>query len=605
MEIYYNPLDTRCKSIIGGIKQKDVLTFRVYGAAGDNEAEPCFFVLHKDEEAAQFLHMTGTEDGWQLELQLPEPGLYFYHFRFGNRAAGAGKFRNLEFSEHITEYQILVSDDDFCTPDWFKGGIMYQIFPDRFYRSGDAAVEEGKWLHESWNEAPVFRPNERGKVLNNDFFGGNLRGICEKLDYLQSLHVTVLYLNPIFRAYSNHRYDTGDYKQIDPLLGTEEDFAALVEECGKRGMRIILDGVFNHTGDDSRYFNKYGRYDEVGAYQSKNSKYYAWYSFKQYPDKYASWWGIDTLPAVNEFCPSYIDFITGQGGVLQYWMKYPIGGYRLDVADELPDEFIVRIRGAVKEKDPDALVLGEVWEDASNKIAYSRRRKYFQGKELDSVMNYPIKDAIINFLTSNDSTMFRQTVATLRDNYPKCVLDSLMNILGTHDTVRILTALGGVYVYDKEAMSRTYLSAERRAEAKELLKAATVLLFTVFGVPCIYYGDEIGMEGYSDPFCRFPFAWDNMDEEILSHYRKLAAFRAAHDVFADSEYKELYADENCIVFERRKGKDVAVAYVNRGHNKFDLRFDGVLYDPLRGEGYRGKYTIMPFSASVLGNNEII
>lgn len=599
MDIYYNPLDLRCKSIIGGIKQNENLIIRVFGET--NDAEPCFFVLRKDEEAAQFLSMDKTENGWQIQLDLPEPGLFFYHFKFGDRAAGAGKLRNLEFSEHITEYQILVSSGDFSTPDWFKGGIMYQIFPDRFYRSGDVRVGEGKWLHADWNGSPEFRPNAQGKVLNNDFFGGNLRGIAEKLDYLQSLHVTVLYLNPIFQAYSNHRYDTGDYKQIDPVLGTEEDFANLVSECAKRGIRILLDGVFNHTGDDSRYFNKYGHYDELGAYQSKNSKYYAWYNFKHFPDKYASWWGIDTLPAVNEYCPSYIDFITGEDGVLRHWMKYDIGGYRLDVADELPDEFIVRIREAVKQKNPDALVLGEVWEDASNKIAYSRRRKYFQGKELDSVMNYPIKDAIINFVTCNDSTMFRQTVATLRDNYPKCVLDSLMNILGTHDTVRILTALGGVYVYDKETMSKTFLSSERRAEAKERLKAATVLLFTLFGVPCIYYGDEIGMEGYSDPFCRFPFAWDRMDTEILEHYRTLCAFRAALDVFKDSEYTELYSDRNCVVFERRKGAQVAVTYVNRGHNQFDLKFDGTLYDPLQGRAYTNSCTIRPFSCSVLSN----
>ena len=602
MDIYYNPLDRRCKSILGGIKQNENLIIHVYGEKPS--AESCFFVLHKDEEAAQFLSMEETENGLQIQLSLPEPGLFFYHFKFGNRSAGAGTFRNLEFSEHITEYQILVYSDDFTTPDWFKGGIMYQIFPDRFYRSGDVSVGEGKWLHGDWNESPEFHPNEHGKVLNNDFFGGNLRGIAEKLDYLQSLHVTVLYLNPIFEAFSNHRYDTGDYKKIDPVLGTEEDFAYLVSECSKRGIRILLDGVFNHTGDDSRYFNKYGRYDELGAYQSKNSKYYAWYNFKHFPDKYASWWGIDTLPAVNEYCPSYIDFITGPDGVLRHWMKYDIGGYRLDVADELPDEFVVRIREAVKQKNPDAIVLGEVWEDASNKIAYSRRRKYFQGKELDSVMNYPIKDAIINFVTCNDSTMFRQTVATLQDNYPKCVLDSLMNILGTHDTVRILTALGGVYVYDKETMSRTFLTPERRAEAKERLKAATVLLFTLFGVPCIYYGDEIGMEGYSDPFCRFPFAWDRMDEEILSHYRNLCAFRSALGVFKDSEYTELYADSNCIVFERRKGTEVAVAYVNRGHNKYDLKFAGTLYDPLQGRAYTNSCTILPFASSVLSNIQI-
>ena len=300
--------------------------------------------------------------------------------------------------------------------------------------------------------------NAEGKVLNNDFFGGNIRGILEKLDYLQSLHVTVLYLNPIFRSFSNHRYDTGNFMEIDPTFGTEEEFARLVEECRKRGIRIMLDGVFNHTGDDSLYFNKYGRYPGVGAYQSKDSKYYAWYNFIHYPEKYSAWWGIDNLPAVNEECPSYADYITGENGVIRYWLKYSLGGFRLDVADELPDEFIEKIRQAVKAADPEAVVLGEVWEDASNKIAYSKRRKYFWGKELDSVMNYPLKDAIIQFILSGDTSLFRQTVAMLRDNYPKSVLDSLMNILGTHDTARILTALGGVHAYTKDEMSYTKLS---------------------------------------------------------------------------------------------------------------------------------------------------
>ena len=601
MKIYYNPLDKRCKSITGGIKQNENLMIKVFGEVVVKDTEPCFFILRKDEGEAQYLHMDRTEDGWQIRLELKEPGLYFYHFKFGELHAGLGKFRNLEFSEHCSEYQILVYCDGFSTPDWFKGGIMYQIFPDRFYKSGEVTVGEGKWLHRSWDEKPQFRPNEQGKVLNNDFFGGNLRGIVEKLDYLQSLNVTILYLNPIFQAYSNHRYDTGDYLKIDPMLGTEEDFANLVSECEKRGMRIMLDGVFNHTGDDSRYFNRYGHYDEVGAYQSKNSKYYAWYSFSQFPEKYASWWGIETLPAVNEFCPSYLDFITGTDGVSQYWMKYNIGGYRLDVADELPDEFVERIRSAVKAKNKEAIVLGEVWEDASNKIAYSRRRKYFQGKELDSVMNYPIKDAIINFMTCNDATMLRNTIAMLRDNYPKIVLDSLMNILGTHDTVRILTALSGVYVYDKEAMSRTTLSDEQRVRSKELLFSAALLLFTLFGVPCIYYGDEIGMEGYSDPFCRYPFAWDNMDAEILEHYRKLSKIRSRLSVFKDSEYKELCADPNCLVFERRKGNEVAVVFVNRGHNKFDVKFQGTMYDLLSGSQHQDKYTIYPFTSSILSN----
>lgn len=601
MEIYYNPLDPACKSVLGGVRQNESFTIRIFGKSD----EPCIFVLQRDGCEAQSLHMQNISGGWELQLSFAEPGLYFYWFRLGGRRAALGEDRNAEFSDSASAYQILVYRECFATPAWFKGGIMYQIFPDRFFKSGEILVEKGKWLHRDWHETPEFRPNEKGKILNNDFFGGNFRGILKKLDYLQSLHVTVIYLNPIFRAFSNHRYDTGDYMQLDPMLGSEEDFAALVSECGKRGIRLILDGVFNHTGDDSRYFNKYGTYDEIGAYQSKDSKYYSWYNFRHFPDKYDSWWGIDVLPAVNENCPSYIDFITGEDGVLRRWMKYPLGGFRLDVADELPDEFVAKIRSAVKSANGDAVVIGEVWEDASNKIAYSTRRKYFQGEELDSVMNYPLKDAIINFVVSGNTSLLRRTVGMLLDHYPKCVLDSLMNILGTHDTVRVLTALGGVCAYNKEEMAVLKLSAEQRAVATERLKIAAILLYTFFGVPCIYYGDEIGMEGYSDPFCRNPFAWDLIDEDILSHYRWLGELRSRYTVFRDGDYRELYHDDNCIVFERRKGKEAVITVANLGNNKYTLRFNGVLYNQLSGERCVDRVDIEPHHIAVYGNISII
>ena len=244
MEIYYNPLDPACKSVLGGVRQNESFTIRIFGKSD----EPCIFVLQRDGCEAQSLHMQNISGGWELQLSFAEPGLYFYWFRIGGRRAALGEDRNAEFSDSASAYQILVYRECFATPAWFKGGIMYQIFPDRFFKSGETLAEKGKWLHKDWHETPEFRPNEKGKILNNDFFGGNFRGILKKLDYLQSLHVTVIYLNPIFRAFSNHRYDTGDYMQLDPMLGSEEDFSALVSECGKRGIRLILDGVFNHTG---------------------------------------------------------------------------------------------------------------------------------------------------------------------------------------------------------------------------------------------------------------------------------------------------------------------------------------------------------------------
>ncbi len=600
MSIYYNPLDKICKSITGGIRQNESIVFNVFGD-GD---EPCLFVYFKDGGEAQYLHMKKNEKCWTLQLSFSEPGLYFYYFIIGGTKAGLGKLRNIEFNEQITYYQLLVYDKNFTTPDWLKGGVMYQIFPDRFYKGRSIAPADGKWLHQKWNEMPEYRMNEQGKVLNNDFFGGNFSGIIQKLDYLKDLNVTAIYLNPVFEAYSNHRYDTGDYMKIDPLLGTNEDFDRFIAECDRRNIHVILDGVFNHTGDDSRYFNKYGHYDEVGAYQSKDSKYYAWYNFKNFPDKYECWWGIDVLPSVNESCASYENFITGQEGVIRHWMRRGVSGFRLDVADELPDQFIEKIRASAKAVRDDAIIIGEVWEDASNKIAYSKRRKYLQGTELDSVMNYPLKDAIIKFLKEEDTTAFRETICMLRDNYPKSVLDSLMNILGTHDTARILTVLGGISACNKDEMSQITMPEEVKDRAKCALKIAAVLQFTLFGIPCIYYGDEIGMEGYGDPFCRHTFTWDNMDDDLLAFYRKLGSLRKNLSLFCDAEYIELYADKKCLVYERAKGKEQIIVAVNLGNNLFDIKFNGRLFDLMNGGEYCNRFTIQAKSCTILSNYKL-
>ena len=277
--------------------------------------------------------------------------------------------------------------------------------------------------------------------------------------------------------------------------------------------------------------------------------------------------GIDVLPAINESCPSYIDFITGSNGVLRHWLRYGIGGWRLDVVDELPDEFVEKIREAVKSEDPDAVVIGEVWEDASNKIAYSKRRRYFQGGELDSVMNYPLKNAIINLLrpisqnSCGKPLRFCGQLSEMRFGLPD----------EHFGHARYLSHFNGSWrenAPQQEEMSTAKLSAEQREVAVGRLKAASVLQFTLFGVPCIYYGDEIGMEGYADPFCRYPFAWDAMDTDLLAHYRKLSFIRKEMNVFKSSDYNELYADRDCMIFERRSEDELVVVCVNRGNNRF-------------------------------------
>lgn len=489
---------------------------------------------------------------YEFSLQIGEIGLYFYYFEtiYGD-----------DSREQTPVNQLTVYDNGYVTPHWLKNGVMYQIFPDRFARSsGYPAPNQNKSyvLREDWGGLPNDRPDENGIIQNNDFFGGNLRGIIEQLDYLESLGVTVIYLNPIFEAYSNHRYDTADYKKIDPMLGTKEDFIELCDRARSRGIRIILDGVFNHTGSDSIYFNKIGRYPGLGAYQSKESPYYSWYRFLEHPEKYEAWWGIDTLPGVNETEPSYLDYmIRSEDSVVRNWLRCGASGFRLDVADELPDEFLDELRAAVKEIRPDGAVIGEVWEDASNKMSYGRRRKYFLGNQLDSVMNYPLKNAVIDYLVyRKDGTELERTINSLWENYPKPVFSALMNIMGTHDTPRILSVLGENSRDDGYARQRLFLD----------------LLITSFmpGIPCIYYGDELGMKGGRDPFNRMCFIPEQGDPLILRFFRRLFAFRRRIDGLEDYEFRPRSADGSFYSFSRVCEKGRLVVAANSGGQDYLL-----------------------------------
>ena len=599
MTFYYDPLNVGCKSLTGAIPKDETLTLRVRKTGGEGSAEKCRLILFSDGEKERSVEMSPTREGWAISLCFHRLGLYFYRFEIDGSSLGCGAFRKAVLGS-LQNWQITVYDRDYQTPDWMKGGIMYQIFPDRFCKDGEIPIAEHKILHSDWGGTPRFRPNEYGKVQNNDFFGGNLNGIRQKLSYLSELGVSVIYLNPIFEAYSNHRYDTGDYLKIDPLLGTLEDFDCLVSEAESFGIRIILDGVFNHTGDDSRYFNKYGRYSEVGAYQSKKSAYADWYHFREFPTSYESWWGIETLPAVNEDSTSYQEFIFGENGVLNTWLRHGIGGYRLDVADELPAFFLQKLRSSVKEENPDAVIIGEVWEDASNKIAYDQRRTYLQGFELDSVMNYPLKDAIIDFLKSGYTKNIRETIAMLIDNYPKQTLDSLMNILGTHDTPRILTVFGDKPCFSREEEAVTNLSCTEKRQAKEKLKVAALLQYTLPGVPCVYYGDENGAEGYRDPFCRRCYDWIDTDEELRAYYRRLGEIRKKFKrVFKDGRYGEVFADNFCLVYERKSDAETAYVYVNRSSSTYTVNLNGAYCELLTGRKFDGNFGIGAFQYGIL------
>ena len=555
--IQFNSKKTFYKSPFGAIEANTDLFFRIK-VSGNRPVAFAYLFLSPDQ-SDQFIKVEGTlEKQSDIEFQyiftfkMDRIGLFFYHFEITYQD------QERELSEN---YQLTVYSAEYTTPNWLKSGVMYQIFPDRFAKSERyiAPLQNKNYvLRDDWGGIPNDQPDEKGVIQNNDFFGGNLRGIIEKLSYLEELSVTVIYLNPIFEAYSNHRYDTADYKKIDPMLGTEEDFKDLCEKAGARGIRIILDGVFNHTGSDSLYFNKNGRYPQLGAYQSKDSPYYSWYRFMKYPEKYQSWWGIDTLPGVNETDPSYLDYIVrSEDSVIKHWMHCGASGFRLDVADELPDEFLEELHIAVKEINPEGSVIGEVWEDASNKISYGKRRRYFLGNQLDTVMNYPLKNAIIDYLVyGKDGNAFEQLVNNLWENYPKPAFSTLMNILGTHDTSRILTVLS------ENSRDRDY--------SRQRLFLAMLITAFMPGIPCIYYGDEIGMEGGRDPFNRMCFDSDHGDPYILRFFKRLFQFRRKIDDLGEYSFQPRTAEGGFYSFCRTRENSRLIIAVNAGNQDYLL-----------------------------------
>ena len=517
-----------------------------------------------------------NEEWWDINITFETSGLYFYHFTYetpfgrGNiylRSGGCG-----EFAPNGNEWQQTVYKKDFETPEWAKGGIMYQIFPDRF-NIGSVPVKDyptDRVLHTSTNETPVWEPDKNGKILNNDYFGGTLKGIEEKLPYISSLGVNILYLNPIFEAHSNHRYNTADYMKIDPMLGTEEDFKSLCKTADKYSIKVILDGVFSHTGSDSIYFNRENRYESNGAYNNPDSPYKDWFTFKN-DGTYKSWWGIDTLPETNEDTESFINFITGKNGVAEKWLNNGAYGFRLDVADELPDKFLDEFSKSVKSLNKDYLVIGEVWEDATNKFSHGGRRRYLLGDQLDSVMNYPFASAILTFMRYGVAENFMESIVSVCENYPKHALNCLMNHIGTHDTARILTSL----IYDsiehkpRHIQAQCKLTNEEYQKAKTLLKTATVLQYTLPGFPSVYYGDEAGLQGGGDPFNRGFFPWGNEDTELTDWYKKLGEIRRNAKSLKDGDFIPYSAMLSCVAYKRQCEKETLFVIANRNPHEID------------------------------------
>ena len=521
--------------------------------------------LRKGEDVTERLLSFCGDDGnityFSCEFTLEEWGIYYYRFEVtavggGVDYVGAGENGDALTGENLPEWQITVYAKDFVVPETIKGGVIYHIFADRFRHAGEKKQPRYGYLKE-WDQKVTIKEPD-GSYRANDFYGGNFRGIIEKLDYLASLGVTEIYLSPIFEASSNHRYDTGDYLKIDPLLGTEEDFRELIAEGRKRGIGVILDGVFNHSGADSRYFNQLGHYDTVGAYQREDSPYHDWYYFEHFPDDYHSWWGCKVVPTLNKSAAGYRALLFDKGGVIDKWTHCGIDGWRLDVVDELPTDFVDDLRAAIKRANKDAVVIGEVWEDASVKVSYGTLRPYLTKGELDGVMNYPFKEAILTFCCYGGAKAFGTKVMRIYENYPAAVLNSSMTLIGTHDTVRALNALSGLDVRytSKEQRLDLTLEGEALALAKKRLKLASLLQFLLPGVPSVYYGDEVGLQGYEDPMNRAPFPWGKEDEEILAHYRFLGGLRKTYRALLQGGMDVREQGELLILHRFHEGKNL-------------------------------------------------
>ena len=570
----FDPRCTLCKYPFGAVPLGAPVTLHVRPEGREGFVR-CALLL-RAEFAGEEREWELQAEGWDGERQrfsltfpAPEtPELCWYAFRL-TRADGSVRYLDASgwADQPQHRWQMTVYDAASPTPGWFGEGLTYQIFPDRFCRSrlpDMAEMPAGRRLHGNWEDIPDYLPDGDGEYCR-DFFGGDLAGIRGKLPYLRELGVETLYLCPIFEASSNHRYNTGDYRRIDPMLGTEEDFRALCQEAHALGIRVILDGVFNHNGRDSRYFNADGRYDTLGAAQSQDSPYYPWFHFHPWPTDYDAWWGIRDLPAVNEDAPSYRDFIFGgEDSVIRHWLRAGADGWRLDVADELPDDFISGIRQAMDETKPGCLLLGEVWEDGSNKIAYSQRRRYLLGGETHCLMNYPFRTAALCYLRGGDAAEFRESMETLRENYPAPAFLSAMNFLGTHDTPRVLSLLGEGQAPAEKAERAVYrLDPEEERLGKERWKLASALLYAFPGSPMLFYGDEAGLQGLEDPFCRGGYPWGREDGDLLAWFRLLGRVRKRPSL-RRGDLTWLHAQGPLLAFRRQAEGETTAAAFNAG-----------------------------------------
>lgn len=574
----YNSRDIRCKSPFGAVPSGQEVTFTLRPPRTEGYTAAAL-TARLEQEGDRIIELplswTGLEGSRDLFSAALDTGGYvglIWYSLCLSRPDGTG--------DKTGEYQLTVYDGSETVPAWFGEGMTYQIFPDRFCRTripDPAGMPGGRWVHQSWEEEPVFGPDAHGEVRNRDFFGGDLRGVLEKLPYLKGLGVETLYFCPIFEGPENHRYGTGDYEKIDPMLGTGEDFTALCAAAHGLGMRVMLDGVFNHTAFVSKYFNGDGSYPTLGAAQSLDSPYHDWFWWEHWPDQYASWWGIYSMPTTNKKNAAWLEYVTGENGVIRSWLRAGADGWRLDVADELPDGVVHAIHTAARAGKPEAVVIGEVWEDGSHKIAYSVRRRHIWGGHCDGLMNYPFQNALLAYLLGGDAEDFTETMERQRENYPTFAFHSSMNAMGTHDTVRILTRLGAGpgWEHSSKAERAAYrLGGAHRARAKALLRLGCAVLFAFPGSPTVYYGDEAGLEGFEDPFNRRTFPWGREDKELVAYFSALGGLRRESRALRRGDLRYVAGRGPLLAFTRSYEGETVLCAVNTSEEEQTFTWEG-------------------------------
>lgn len=603
---FHDSYDVSFRSPVGAVEEGEPIELSIASFGGVADASLCVY----GDDFSQELPMRRAGDMFTAQFIAPSPTALFYKFEINGE-----HFLCPNDDGHTScvcsdgeGFRLTVYKRGFKTPEKFCRSIMYQVFPDRFGFSDDGTAQAGIEYHLRLGQTPEMhgsiaepvkwqpRPGEKD-YAPDDFYGGTLKGIAKKLPYLKALGIGTLYLNPIVEARSNHRYDTSNYENVDPILGSVGDYVNLCAEAEKLGIGVINDGVFSHTGADSIYFDRFGSYGGVGAHVSKASPYFNWFDFRSFPDDYRCWWNFKDLPEVNEEDAGWQDYIIrAENSIVKLWLRRGASGWRLDVADELPDDVLALIRDAAKSEKPDCAIIGEVWEDAVLKVSYGHRRNYALGYALDSVMNYPFRAAAISFARGeSDAFALRDFLLSQQHNYPKPMYMALMNLLSSHDVERLHSALGtqkDLKSLDRPQQASFSLTPEQSVRADKLQMLCAVIQYCTPGVPCLYYGDEECLDGAGDPFNRAPF--EPSGNSLHNFYAKLGQIRNGSEALMSGEAEFSAAGPDVLIIRRTAESDCIICVINRGGTEFVLHGSGLV--PLLGSSRDG--LVPPCSAEI-------